>query len=183
MQAPITIDQLDQHTAAYAKTRNDLAADISLLNYEIETLKLTHMPRIRRLAQQMQQHYARTVAAVELAPGLFEQRRTIVLHGIKVGYQKGRGSLEIPDKDRTVDLLIKHLGEEEAQQYLIVSKKPDKKALAKLNTATLRKVAVDVTETGDQVIVKPVDGDVEKAVDALLSAAAHEEADAEAEVA
>ena len=33
-------------------------------------------------------------AAIEQAPGLFVKPRTIVLHGLKLGYQKGKGKID-----------------------------------------------------------------------------------------
>ena len=47
-----------------------------------------------------------------------------------------------------------------------------------LSAAELKKIGVTVTDAGDQTVVKPVDSEVDKMVDALLKAAAGEEGDA-----
>ena len=55
-----------------------------------------------------------------------------------------------------------------AGKYLNVRYTPDKGALEDLPAARLKKLGVTVEDAGDEAIVKPVDGEIEKFVDALL---------------
>ena len=53
-----------------------------------------------------------------------------------------------------------------------------KEALAQLSAAELKKIGVTLSEAGDQTVVRPVDSEVDKMVDALLKAATGEEGEA-----
>ncbi len=57
---------------------------------------------------------------------------------------------------------------EQAEDYLLVEKQPSAKALEGLEAAELKRLGVTVVDTGEQVVIRHVDGAVEKAVKALL---------------
>ena len=49
-----------------------------------------------------------------------------------------------------------------------VTEKPNKDALADMPAGDLKKLGIELTETGDAVVIKPVDGEVDKICTALL---------------
>ncbi len=67
----------------------------------------------------------------------------------------------------------KHLPEQ-ADVLIKLKETPVKDALAQLSAAELKKLGVTVSEAGDQVVVKPVDSEVDKMVDALMKEAGEE---------
>ena len=116
-------------------------------------------------------------ALVEANPGCFIRPRTQVFAGIKVGYAKGKGALSFDDADSVVARIKKHLPEQ-ADVLIRTKEAPVKEALAQLSAAELKKIGVTLSEAGDQTVVRPVDSEVDKMVDALLKAATGEEGEA-----
>ena len=99
------------------------------------------------------------------------------MYGVKVGFEKGKGRIEWDDDDTVVRLIEKHFPEQ-ADILIKTKKKPAKKALAQLSVAELKKLGVTVEETGDQVVIKSTDSEIDKLVTALLKG---DEIDEEAE--
>jgi hypothetical protein len=127
------------------------------------------LERVREAHEQLKE-------AVTDAPMLFRSPKTRVLHGIRVGWMKQRGELIIADEGTTIALLRKVLGKEEAGAYIRVSEKPIRSALATLAAADLKKCSITVTNDTEAIVIKAMDSEIDKLVDALLGDA--EEADA-----
>ena len=68
----------------------------------------------------------------------------------------------------------KHLPEQ-ADVLIRTKEAPVKEALAQLTAAELKKIGVTIEDAGDTVVIKPVDSEVDKLVDALLKGAASDE--------
>ena len=109
----------------------------------------------------------RLKVAIESAPELFVKPRTLVIAGVRIGIQKGKGQIVYGDADQVVKLIRKHFPEQ-ADALIAVKETPVKKALANLSVAELKRIGVTVEETGDQVVIKPTDSEVDKLVAALL---------------
>jgi hypothetical protein len=167
---PVALTDIEQLTRKYADAREELSDLLRAMNEKLEQVKRATLPRILELVNRTAEREANLRAALKGAPDLFTRPRTCIFHGVKVGYQKGKGVLDIPDVDRTVEK-IKTLLENPAN-FLRIVETPDKQALAQLPLADLRKLGCTLTETGDQVVIKPVDGEVDKIVNALLREAA-----------
>ena len=90
-----------------------------------------------------------------------------MLHGLKLGYQKGKGKIEWEDDDQVVKLIRRHFPDQ-FDVLIKTAERPIKDALASLTAAELRKIGVTVEETGDVVFVKDSTGNVDKLVKALL---------------
>jgi hypothetical protein len=153
--------------AAYSASHEALRAEITALQLEIEQCQRARLPDLKRLVAVAKERQARLSAAIEAAPQDFEKPRTYILHGIKFGLQKQRGGLQWSD-DAAVIARIEKLFDGDAAQYLRVKKSPDKEALAKLTICQLRQLGIELVADADAVIIKPVDGDVDKLVAALL---------------
>ena len=110
---------------------------------------------------------AQMTSAVAESAALFHRPRTQIFHGIKIGFAKGKGRLEIPDEETTLAKIRQHYGAE-AATYLRTSITPNKESLAQLTAAELKKLGVTLTDTGDTAVIKPVNSDVDKAVASLL---------------
>jgi len=162
-----TLSEIERSTKAYADARDKLAATLKKLEDQIEALKRQYMPGIKvqvGIAKEMEAHLK---AELEDSKALFVKPRTIIMHGIKVGFEKGKGKIEIADNDQVVKLIEKHFPDQ-VDVLIKTTKKPVKKALANLTVAELKKLGITVEDTGDVVVIKPVDSLVEKLVDKLL---------------
>lgn len=161
------MQEIEAKTREYAKARAQLAEAVATLQEAIDALKRKHMQVIKTRVAVAAEARAELAAALEDSPQLFVRPRTVIFHGIKVGWQKGRGEIEIEDPQRTVALIRRHMPDQLDTLVKIVET-PVKSALAQLPAAELKKIGVTVAETGDQVVIRPTDTEVDKIVDALL---------------
>lgn len=167
------LELIEKRAAAYAVAREHLANIVSAMNEGIETIKRDHMKRLKKAVSAAAEEHDALKALIESAPDCFIKPRTIVLYGIKLGYQKGKGKIEWDDADQVVRLIKRHFPEQ-ADVLIATSERPAKEALAQLTAAELKKLGISVTDGGDAVFIKPADSAVDKMVDALLKDATAE---------
>jgi exonuclease VII small subunit len=164
---------IERHTKAYAEARSKLAEIVDALQTGIDALKRNALPQIRRQVARAVEAEAELRALVEKHPALFIKPKTVVLHGVKVGFEKGTGAIQIDDEEQCVKLIERRFPEL-VDQLIKVEKKPLKAGLATLTVAQLKSVGATVTEAGDRVVIRAVDKDVDKLVTALLKGATEE---------
>lgn len=169
-----TMNEIEARTKVYADARSKLAEVVSTLQEGLDALKKDNLPRIRRQVQRLAELEADLKALIEQAPDLFVKPKTVVLHGVKVGFEKGKGAILFDDEDKVVQLIEKRLPDL-AEQLVKTTKKPLKGGLAQLTVQQLKSIGCTVEEAGDQVVIRAVDKDVDKLVTALLKGAAVEE--------
>ena len=99
---------------------------------------------------------------------LFERPKTRVLHGIKLGVKKDRGSLRFDCDDDVMVARIRAVMGERAGDFIVTTEKPVKSALTNQDEETLRKLGAELQEDVDKVHVKPAANDVEKTVQTFL---------------
>lgn len=163
----MTLTDIERMTREYAETRGKLADIIQALQAEVEAVKRRRLAPIKRAVAATAEAHDRLRAAIEAASDLFVKPRSVVIAGVRVGFQKGRGELEIADAVKTVQLIRKHLPDQ-ADVLIKTVETPVKSALATLPAADLKRIGVNVADAGDQVLIKPTDSDVDKLVAALL---------------
>jgi len=168
----MNLDQIQHDCRKFAERREALTLFVSELNSQIEALQRRYLPDIRRMVGRAAEVHADLKAHIEQAPELFKKPRTHVFHGIKVGYAKGKGGIEIADEQFTVRKIQDLLPT--PGDYIRVTEVPDKDALAKLTAGELKKLGCTVVGTGDYVVIKPTDTAVDKLVTALIKAATEE---------
>ena len=164
---------IEKLTKDYADARGALSERVTALNDEIEAAKRRHLRDIKRRVAIAAEKEAELKAAIEAAPELFEKPKTLILHGVRVGFMKGKGQISWDDEGAVL-MRIRKMFPVDADAYLSIQVRPSKTALAALPAADLRKLGVTVIEVGDQVLIKPTDSDVDKLVTALLKGAAEE---------
>ena len=164
-----TLNEIERLTKEFADARSRLAGTVQDLEDKIESLKRQYLPGIKVQVAIAAEAKLALKNAIEESKGLFEKPRTIIMHGIKIGFKKGRGKIEW-DKDATariVALIEKHFPDM-AEVLIKTVKKPQKKALGGLSVADLKKLGLTVDDTGDAVVIEPTDSNIEKLVDKLL---------------
>lgn len=165
----ITIATIDGMAKTYAAKRTVLSERVSALEAEILDLKRRRLPGIKSAAAEATTLQSDLRAAIEAAPQLFVKPKTYTLHGIKCGYQKGKGKLHWEDDAKVVEKIEKLFDKETQEILIVVTRKPSKDALANLPVADLRKLGVTVEATGEQVVVKATDSEIDKLVSKMLS--------------
>ena len=125
------------------------------------------LPRIRRLAEKAANRRAELSAAIDGARHLFKKPKSQLLHGVRVGLQKGVGKLTWASAERVVGLIKRH---RRATAHVLIktTETPVRKALSQLPVSELKKLGVNVEEAGDEVMIKIADTDTDKFVQALM---------------
>lgn len=162
-----TMEKIEKLTRNYADARERLAETVQALEDKIEAIKRQYLPGIKIQVGIAAQEKADLKAAIEDGKELFVRPRTVIISGIKVGLEKGKGRIDWDDNDTVVRLIEKHFPDQ-AEVLIQTKKKPVKKALANLSAGELKKLGIQVEDTGDQVVIKPTDSQIEKLVDKLL---------------
>jgi hypothetical protein len=163
----MTLLEIDSIVQTYADRREMLAGSLMALERALTVVKRQHLRHIKRQVALTAECETDLRNAIEAAPELFDKPKTQILHGIKVGFRKGKGKIEWEDDGALVALLKKKYPDE-VDQLIITTEKPSKAGLQDLDAAELRRLGVTVEDTDDQVVVKAVESDVEKLVKLLL---------------
>lgn len=159
--------EINQLTETFSAAHEALATVVAQINEETQAVKDKHLPQLREAVKAAATAKGQLHTAISGSPDLFEKPRTHTIAGIKVGLQKGKGIVEFEDAEKTVSLIKKHYGEN-AIAYLVVKEAPDKKMLADMPVSELKKIGCTLLDTGDQVVIRPMDSEIEKVVAALL---------------
>lgn len=172
-----TLNDIERLVLVYKSARDLLAGRVESLEDELDRIKRRAMPGIKKAVARAKEAEHALATAIESSPELFKKPRTVILHGVKVGLAKGKGEIRYQDPDQVLKLIRKHLPEQ-ADVLIATKEVPVKKALAQLSAAELKKIGVTLVQTGDQVVIKPTDSEVDKVVSALLKEMPAEEPDA-----
>jgi len=174
----MSMENIEQLAKAHAENRDLLADRLRALQDEIEDAQRRRLRGIRNALKAAAATEVALRNAIEGNPELFQKPRTVVFSGLKLGFQKGKGEVVIADKQRTVRLIGQHLGSQ-YDELVKTTTTPIAARVAKLPATQLRKIGVEIRNTGDQVVLKPVDSQLDKQVAALLKDAIDEAGEAE----
>jgi hypothetical protein len=163
----ITLSDIETAARDYAKARKILADRVGSLEDELGALKRRRIDGIKSATEEAAGLCDRLRTMVEGAPGLFEKPRTYVLHGIKLGFMKGKGKLDWDDSAAVIAKIRKHLGDQ-ADVLVIIEERPSADAMKNLPASDLARIGVRLIDADDQVIVKATDSEVDKFVSQLL---------------
>lgn len=164
----MTMDQIERLTRDYAAMREQLAERVQALQDDIEIAKRRRLRGIKTAVGSCAAAHDRLKSALEAAPELFQRPRTVVISGVRVGWAKGKGKIVVENPGKVCDLIRKHYPEA-ADTLIATTEAPSKTGLALLTVAELKRLGVTVTNTDDQVVIKPTDSEVDKLVNALMA--------------
>lgn len=166
--------ELDKLAAAFATAHQEFVALGTELEADLAHLRQRYAARIRRGTAKVADTHSALSAGITASPDLFRKPKTFTLHGIKIGFKKGTGGIVFGDPDTVVRLIEKHFADQ-VDLLLHIKKCPNKEALEKLTVAELKKIGCEVSNAGDRIVIKPMDGEVAKLVAGLLKELAGEE--------
>lgn len=159
---------IDVRAKLYADQRAVLAGFVTDFKDAQEKLLAKHLPAIRKAAARCAELRDNLHHEIAGRPSLFVKPRTMTLHGVKVGMKKGTGALEWDDDEVIVARIRKHCPVEQHATLIQVTEKPVVDALKQLDVKLLAKLGITVEATGDCVVIKAADSEVDKAVKAIL---------------
>lgn len=165
---PAGMTEIESKTKVCSDSIKVLQTLIFNLEQELDAIKSRHRSDVMAAVERYRAAYANLNSSIEAKPELFVKPRTFVFHNIKIGMQKPVGKLVFEDEEKVVALIKKHF---DAQFNVLVSTRHtlNKDALGRLAADDLKKIGGTVKDTTDQVVIKPMAGDVEKMVAALIA--------------
>lgn len=158
-----------------ADERAIVAERVQTLHDELEAAKRRKIPGIKTAVAEAVRLEARLIEEIKARRAHFDDPRTIVVSGLKVGLAKGRGKIEFADEATVIAKIEKIYTADEAALLVKTEKSVRKKALNALAVEDLRKIGCTVVAAGDHPYIAPVDDEVDKLVNRLLKAASEEE--------
>ncbi len=168
--APTNLNEIDALAKHLAQARELLSRRVTTLQEQLEATKRRFIPGIKAAVEAVKEAESKLEVAVKAAPpATFADPRTIVVHGIRVGYMKAKGKIEFDDEKSVIKRIREHFPKAKADVLIKVTEKLQKKALGNLSVDDLRKIGCTVTTAGDGVYIKAVSDTVDKLVEALLN--------------
>src|SRR3990172_5813587 len=152
-----TMSEIEKQAAALGVARDALTTEWLAEKQELAEVESRHVADIRKLTKAFGVAYGRLREAVAESPGLFAKPKSVILHGIKLGYRKGTGKMDWDDDEAVVKLIRKHLPDL-VDVLIQKTEKPLKGPLGELPADTLKKLGVTVEETGDVAFAALADG-------------------------
>ena len=158
---------IENQTKKYSDARAKVAAIVTSIENETKAIRQRYQTALKNAVADAAEKKNVLKDAIDECPGLFDKPRTHIYAGIKVGYQKQKGKMEIIDEDKTIELIRRKMPEK-ADLLIITTSKAAKKALEKLSAAELKSIAVNIGDSTDEILINPIDSNIDKIVDTLL---------------
>lgn len=162
------MQDIEARAKVFSSARDELAGRLQELRDEQEAAKRRRLQGIKNSLARFTAAHGELKEAIETSPAEFKSPKTRVLHGIKVGFTKQRGKLELGDVDTVLKLIKKHFPEQ-VETLIKTDESPVKAALQNLPAADLKRLGVRITDDVDAVVLKPVDGELDKLIAALIN--------------
>lgn len=173
-----TMTDIEAAAKTFANARSDLVDAATALRDDLEAVKRKHMKRLKRCVETTAAAQAVLTNAIDSAHELFQRPRSAVFHGIKVGLQKGKDTVTWSDSTLVANRITDQLPEQ-FDVLVETTYKPIASGLLQLDAETLTAIGVRRAPGKDSVLIKPVDGGVDKLVAALLKGSEEELEEAE----
>lgn len=162
------MDQIESLAGAFATARGELAEQLETLRDAQEAAKRQRIRYIRTALAKFTVTHDELKAAVECSADIFKSPKTRMLNGIKVGFMKQRGKLEIDNNESVVKLIRKYFPEQ-FDALVKTTYTPVRPALQNLPAVDMKRLGVRVTDDVDAVVIKAADSDLDKLIDALIN--------------
>lgn len=161
------LQSIETKTRKLADCRRDLSEKLLELRSETDAVTKKYIQGIRTAMNKVQRAQSALRDALEANPEAFEKPKTRVFNDIRVGFQRQKDKLVLPDNSALVAAIRKHFPEQESL-LIKVTESPVRSGLAQLTDAELKRLKAKREPGSDEVIIKPADGDVEKYAAAVL---------------
>ena len=104
--AGATLADIEKRVATFSRDYDTVRTAVAGLDAELTAVKARHLRGLRAAVARAKESKAALNSAIELNKPLFTKPRTYVFHGIKIGFTKGKGKLEIADESDTVKRIL-----------------------------------------------------------------------------
>jgi len=158
---------VQNQTKKYSEAYFVLSDTITAMERDIDAIKKEYMPAIKSGVTKLRSAGDNLYNTIDQNQVAFDKPKTQTFYNIRVGLMKGKGKKEF-DNDVTVKLIKKHLTDQ-IDSLIKVEEKVIAKALEQLPASDLKKIAVEIVDSQDEIIMKPVDSEIQKIISKILS--------------
>lgn len=171
-----TLAEIESLTRTFADQRQKLLDRVQTLQAEMEAAKRRHMAGIRKALADTTEAQSRLHNAIDGARHLFLKPRSVVVAGIKVGIQKGKGTVTWDDPEVVANAIeFEMAGQLDA--FVKTTRRPIVEALLKLEEPTLKRLHCRLIPGKDDVLIKPTGGELDRFLNALMADVAEQAAE------
>jgi len=167
---------IESQTKKYSEAYSELTDSITKMEQEVEKARNKYMPDIKAGVAKIKAAGEKLHESIDENKDLFVKPKTQIFHNIRVGFIKGKGKKEF-DNDKTVALIHKHYPDKE-DLLIQVEEKVISKAIEQLPAADLKKIGVNIVDAQDEIVIRPVDSEIKKVIDKIISEITNEEEEA-----
>jgi hypothetical protein len=164
----ITLADIERACKAYSDESTKLNDLVSALDADLAKVKQDHIAGIKRQATVVARREAELAQHRDDAPDLFVKPRTVIMHGVKVGYTTSIGRIDYDDEAAVIRQIRAKLADR-ADELIRSEESLIKDALKRLTPAELARIGCRIDGAGNIGILKLVGGDIEKLIDKLIA--------------
>lgn len=162
-----TMQDIEKQTREFAGAKRQLDDIMAEITQETEALKRKYLPKIRTVMNAVTTRHGDLYRLIGENAALFTKPRTQIIDGVRVGFQKGKGSLAIEDAETTIKLIRKHLPEQ-ADILIRTVEEPAKAPIKKLDERSMKLIGVSIEGKEDRVVIEETDTQINKILGSLL---------------
>lgn len=162
-----TIEEIEDACKSYSEANETLTEIKSQLQTEVEAIKAKYYKRVKNAIEGVVDAHTELHSVIDGSPELFVKPKTVIFHGVKVGFQKGKDTLEIKNQAKTIALIEELYDEERAAELVKVEKVPVVDVIKALPEEELKDIKCRINKGTDTVVIKTVDTEVDKFIKSL----------------
>lgn len=161
------VDMTNIETAAslLADAKRTLEVELQRADAKLAKVREECSDRLKAAATDVKSCEEDLLALVRHAPALFAKPQSVEFDGVKVGWRKSKGRLELPEHDALIKRIDDQLTPQQRKSVLKVKVSVLKGGLAKLSGEILKKLGVTLTGAGPEPFVSFPKSATEKLVD------------------
>jgi hypothetical protein len=169
MAKELTLDDIKTLTEAFAESRNAMLAAGEAMNIDIEAVKEAHLATLTAAARAATRDMNTLYAAVDASRNLFavKSAKSKVFAGITVGLRVGKFKV-VAEGGRAIDAKALYETSLDARDLVAVNYAVIQSALNALPVEKLPGLGLCRVAGTESPLIKPVDADAAKIVDALI---------------
>jgi hypothetical protein len=168
----IDVMTLEARAADLRAARDALSQAAEAAHAAMQQAAAAHMGAVRAaLAASLDAEAALRGAVEQSPPELWRKARTRTVHGIKFGWVKQRGRVEFDDEAKVIERMKKLLPPDQWALLVRVKEAVHKPGVYDLTAGDLKRLGIRITDDCDEVVVKDLKAEIERAIEQVLKGA------------
>lgn len=164
---PTTMTEIEQAARDYAANARALRDEQEAFDKRVDEIKEEYIGKIMNLAKKAAESKQLLLTIISDAQELFQKPKTQTISGVKVGFIKQKGKLEVPNMEATIRILRSDY-KDIAAAAIRVKEDIVKEVLGSLPGDDLKKLGVTITADMDKAVAALTDGALEKMINKVI---------------